>query len=98
MVTLLDSSGKELATCVQASVTSPNRLVIGRVIRGKGNLLKYYFAQGLRSVQVETGAFLLRGMLETRWLGGERQWAVRLMPIAVRADPHATERDGKRSA
>ncbi len=97
MVTLLDSNGNELAMCVEPSVTSPNGLVMGRVIRGKGKLRKYYFAQGLRSVQVETGGFRLRGALETSWAGAERQWAVRLTPIAVNGSPIA-ESDGQRSA
>ena len=96
MVTLLDSNGNELAICVEPCFTSPNRLVMGRVVRGKGNLLKHYFAQGRRQVQVDTEGFLLRGVLETRWLAGDRQWAVRLTPIAVAGTPIA-ESDGQRS-
>jgi hypothetical protein len=93
MVTLLDSNGNELATCVEQSVSESNSLVMGRVIRGKGNLVKYYFAQGLRSVHVQSEGFLLRGMLETSWLGAERQWVVRLTPIAVRDDALKVERE-----
>lgn len=98
MFTLLDSNGKELARCVEASVASPNRLVMGCVIRGKGNLLKYYFAQGLRGVQVETGGVRLRGVLENSWTGAERQWTVRLTPIAVNANCDTAKSDGKHSA
>lgn len=98
MVILLDSNGNELAICIEQSVPGSNRLVMSRVLRGRGNLVKYYFGQGLRSVQVQSGGFLLRGVLETAWLGAERQWAVRPTPIAVRDDARAIESDGKRSA
>lgn len=93
MVTLLDTDGNELATCVEQSVDGSNRLVMGRVVRGKGKLLRHYFAQGLRSVQVQSEGFLLRGVLETSWLGAERQWTVRLTPIAVRDDAQAVLRE-----
>jgi hypothetical protein len=91
MVTLLDSDGNELATFVAHSGRGSNRLVVGRVIRGKGKLLRHYFAEGRRSVQIQSGGFLLRGVLETSWLGAERQWAVRLTPIALRDEARAVE-------
>lgn len=76
MVTLLDSNGNELATCIEQSVAGPDKLAMGRVVRGKGALLKYYFAQGFRSVQIQSGGICMRGMLETSWIGGKRRWAV----------------------
>jgi hypothetical protein len=81
MIVLLDSDGNELATCIAQSMADSNRLLMSRVLRGKGTLLRHYYAQGLRSVQVLSDSFVLRGVLETSWLGAERQWVVRLTPI-----------------
>lgn len=83
MVTLRDTEGNELATCVEQPVAGSRKLLMSRVVRGNGNLLKHYFAEGLRYVDVESGGFLLRGMLETSWLGCERQWIVRLTPLTA---------------
>ena len=77
MVRILDDTGNELALATLG--TGDNyTLPIERVIGGKGRLLGYYFAKGRRTVHIEAGDFFLTGTIETRWMGAERLWMIRL--------------------
>ncbi|HEY5476603.1 MAG TPA: hypothetical protein VIK11_07785 [Tepidiformaceae bacterium] len=94
MITLLSDSGKELATGMLKAGRADRTLELDRVIRGKGQLLHYFFGRGRRAVLVEVGDFRLRGVLATRWIGSERLWQVALevprpvrSPIATTTDP-----------
>jgi hypothetical protein len=95
MATILDGEGNELAVAVVSAGEETGGLAVERVLQGKGRLLEYYFGRGLRTVLVDCGEFRLRGTLQTRWLGQERLWQVRLNPLvetasAVRAAVEAS--------
>ncbi len=78
MITLLSDSGRELAAGTVRPGHSGQTLELDHVVRGKGQLLHYFFGRGKRAVIVEAGDFRLRGTLATRWLGQERRWEVAL--------------------
>lgn len=84
MLTIRDGDGLELAIALGDTIADSGEVVIQRVIRGNGRLLRYYFGQGLRIVSLDSGDIQLPGTLSTRWLGTERQWIVRSSHGAVR--------------
>ncbi len=76
--TLRAGDGSVLATVELSPQDDGPVLVVGRVIRGNGNLLMHYFGGGGRAVRVEAAEATLDGTLATRWLGSKRLWLVRL--------------------
>ena len=79
MVTIVSDKGEELATATLRKGENALTLSVERVIHGKGRLFQYYFSQGRRSVLIESGDFRVNGTIQTRWLGAERLWQVRLV-------------------
>jgi hypothetical protein len=80
MARILGDDGRELAEVTLAPGLAENGhgAVVERVSHGSGSLLRYYFVQGRRAVELDLGESRLTGTLSTRWLGGERQWVVRV--------------------
>lgn len=80
MVRILGDDGRELAevTLAPGRQETGDGATIARVSHGTGSLLRYYFEQGRRAVELDLGEARLRGTLSTRWAGGGRQWGVRL--------------------
>jgi hypothetical protein len=78
VATILADDGSPLATVSLAEEGNTGVLTIGRISKGKGRLFGYYFAQGKRAVRFNLEILSLPGTLQTSWLGGERQWQIRL--------------------
>lgn len=89
MTRILGDDGRELA---EVTLT-PGRQETGdaaivRISHGSGSLLRYYFEQGRRTVELDFGETRLKGTLSTRWIGGGRQWGIRL------GDDHSRPTEG----
>lgn len=76
VIAVLAEGGAELARGAVRSSDDGSTLVVDRVVSGKGRLFRYYFTEGLRTVDVEVDGEKLRGTLQTRWLGQQRVWLV----------------------
>ena len=66
---------------VSAGATS-RALVVRRFLHGHGALLRYYFQEGEREVEVDAEPVAFEGMLRTRWAGTARQWEIEVNPAA----------------
>lgn len=82
-VIVREPSGRILGVADSRVDATAHAVVLDRITNGKGRLLGYYFGEGSRSVELESGDFRLRGMLRTAWEDGERKWRVQLQPLAA---------------
>jgi len=87
MVTIVDDEGTELAvvSLTDSALECRPSLHVGRIARGNGRLLSYYFNQGRRTVSVIQGDTRLPGVLRTKWLDNTRDWSIE--PIAYMGSP-----------
>lgn len=92
-VIVRDLDGVALAVAVLEDCQDGRRLVLGRVVTGKGRLLNHYFGKGLREVLLDSREFRLRGVLSTRWVDTERRWFVE-MGGAQAASESTVDADG----
>lgn len=80
-VTICGRDGRRLAVATTGPATGDLRVVLDRVLSGKGCLLAYFFGKGLRGVFLQSGELRLKGRLSTHWMNSERHWFVDLQPI-----------------
>jgi hypothetical protein len=80
MTRILSDDGRELAevALMPGGQETGGTATIAQIRHGSGSLLRYYFEQGCRTVELDFGESRLSGTLSTRWAGGKRQWGVRL--------------------
>lgn len=79
-IRLVGEDGEELAV---AAASVSNRIeamaiVLERLERGAGDLLRYYFGRGQRLVVVHVDGFRFTGTLRTRWADSRRIWTIEL--------------------
>lgn len=86
MLRILTDDRRQIALAHDLTPLDGSTLVMGRVVEGKGQLLEYYFGEGRKAVVLDLGPSEMRANLQTRWLGAERQWMVRVPPIPESAD------------
>jgi hypothetical protein len=82
-VTLCNEVGSAIARILLCEMAEGLTLKVKRVSSGKGALLNYYFARGMRNATVESELFRLPGVLATSWVQNERRWMIRLNPISA---------------
>ena len=78
---IIGDDGRRIAT-VLAAASDPNGVDIElkRFADGKGELLRYYFAKGKRTVRLVDGDVTLAGILHTHWANSHRSWTITLLP------------------
>ena len=99
MTRILGDDGRELAevTLTPGRQETGDAATIARITHGSGSLLRYYFEQGCRAVELDFGESRLTGTLSTRWAGGGRQWGIRLDDDQSRTAEHL-QRQGRAPA
>lgn len=79
MITLTDDAGRLLAAFSTCD-TQGNVITVRSLSFGSGDLLRYFFIEGGRSVTLHAGGLLLQGQLQTAWDYPGRRWEIRLVP------------------
>ena len=73
------TNGEALTQAIVGAGSPPSTIHLDQ-LSGRGALLGYYFARGLRDVIVCIGDFQLRGRLRTTWIDDHREWQIDLEP------------------
>ena len=83
VVRILDADGTPLTTGLARTISHDGEIALADV-DDSGVLLDYYFGRGERLVVVDLDGVVHEGLLDTRWLTGNRVWWVQTaQPLAT---------------